>query len=243
MEVTSLLREAGLAAGLLVAACNAAVQQPAAGPSPQDGSRAEWVLAGEVGRPLAGWTVEAAFVAAASGGRPEHGLLRAETGADGSFPCFGVAEIGGVTAWPPGDDGSIRRRVAPERVRLSTRGVRLTLHGMWVDDWPGRREGTPTSTPDPPPAKPRARYAIDGVVLDRADRPIALAWVRFRHAGSGVAVQTLCDLDGRFTEIHTHDADYDVTVLVPHPTKSSEPGVPAGTVHGGARDVVLRVER
>jgi hypothetical protein len=89
---------------------------------------------------------------------------------------------------------------------------------------------------------PRVR-PVEGVVHDLDGRPIAFAWVRFRPRAGGLVEQTLCDVDGRFTETHTLDMDYDVTVLVPHPTKSSEPGVPAGRVTGGDRDVVLRVRR
>lgn len=241
-----MLREAGLSAALAAAACGAATAERAsARVLPPDPSRSEWTLLDEAGRPLEGWTVEAAFVVAESAGRPEYERVRAETDADGRFPCIGVAEIGGVTAWPPGDDGSIRRRVAPDGVRLSARGIRLTVYGRWVDDWPGRRESTATPAPAPEsaPAKPRPRYAIDGVVLDMTDRPIAFAWVRFRTAGGRCAVQTMCDIDGRFTEIYTGNAEYDVTVLVPHPTRSSEPGIPAGQARGGARGVVLRVPR
>ena len=237
-----MFREAGPILVLVLAACSASQPERAsARASPPDSTLSEWTLLDETGRPLAEWTVEAAYVVPDSGGEAECRWVRVTTDADGRLPCFGIAEIGGVTAWPPGDDGSVRRLVAPDPVRLSARGVRLTLHGRWVDG-PPARERVPTPQP-PLPAKPLPRYAIDGVVLDTADRPIALAWVRFRPVGGGSAVQTLCDFEGRFAEIYTGDGDYDVTVLVPHPTESYEPGVPAGQLRGGARGVVLRVPR
>lgn len=84
---------------------------------------------------------------------------------------------------------------------------------------------------------------ISGVVRDTAGRPIPLAWVRFTPREGGLVVQTITGFDGRFTEADTLDLDYDVTVLLPDPHATSEPGVRAGTIHGGRPDADLRVRR
>lgn len=97
-----------------------------------------------------------------------------------------------------------------------------------------------------PAARPAAApppTAVTGVVLDTDGRPIGLAWVRFGSGTGGNAVQTLTNFDGEFEERWTEDTEYEVTVLVPHPTQPYGPGVAAGRVRGGARGVVLRVPR
>lgn len=283
-----MLREAGLIAALVVAACTDRR-------SDDDGG----VLVDEGGHPLADWTIEATYQKTHTNGMHEDVMARIDTAADGRFACFEVESVGRLAACPPGTSGCVRRRVDPETVCLAERGLRLqlvggtTIGGRVVDTArktfprytvratvrqlgraeertieaspafvirsldPGDLVDLAVDHPGYEPARMRdlvpgsdVRLEIvprstrtDGVVLDTTGRGIALAWVRFRPCRGGCIVQTLCDLDGRFTERETLDAEYDVTVLAPHPTQSYEPGVPAGRVQGGARDVVLRVPR
>lgn len=280
---------AALLACLTLAACAPEADVPGS-----DG-----LLVDEVGRPLAGWTIEGSYEKTLPGGQRERGDVRTLTDADGRFPIFKVAADSRLDAVPPGAHGRVRRPLrvdnrdpADHGLRLAlTRGTRITglvvgapaprevvhhiravirrhgateqrvvdafksfeLSGLETDDVVDLSVERPGHDParltDVVPGSdvvldlvPRPAR-IRGVVLDTAGRPIALAWVRFTPREGGVVEQTLVNLDGEFEERWTLDIEYDVTVLVPHPTKPYGPGMPAGRVKGGTSGLVLRVQR